>query len=388
MSTPLLTRKLQFLAKIQSVAGTAETLAAADGKTRVIVGMGIDYQAPKIKRDIARASLSPLGMIASTKAGLITLESEINTPDDMTTLPEQEPLLRSSGLSITATRRIPIGAISSGPMLRNATLTGGTSSATGRLLLDSASGVPHLYFAPISGTFQSGEVISASGGGTATSSAVSAVYGARGNPLSTFPDIITAEMQNDGFAWSIRDAVSNMAFDVEASKQGMFKFTPIGAKGTFATKAMTTGIAYDTGEPPIMQNAGLTIGSFSPVFNKVSFDLKNKTVLRQDGNAPGNTGIQGARITMREPSIKINLEFTLQVDKDWYANYDASTKEAIKFQIGTTVGKRFFLFAPLAEIAAQPLGDHDGIRSMDVEFLLTSTASLQGADGEFEFLWL
>lgn len=388
MPTPLLTRKLQFLAKIQSVAGTAETLAAADGTTRVEVGVGMDYQAPKIIRNIARSSLSPLGMIASTKAGMITLVSEITCPDVMTAFPEQEPLLRSSGMIVTALKRIAVGAISGGPMLRNATLTGGTSTATGRLVKDTVTGEGFLSYMPISGTFASGEVITASGGGTATSSAVPTVFGASAQPVSVFNDFITAELQNDGFAWSIRDAFSNMAFDVEASKQGKFKFTPLGAKSVFGTKAMTTGITFNVGQPPILQNATLTIGSFSPVFNKVSFDMKNKVVLRQDGNAPGNTGIQGARITMREPTIKINLEFGLQVDKDWYANYDSSLKEAIKFQIGTAVGSRFFFFAPSAEIMTAPLGDTEGIRSIDVDFLLTPATTLQNGDGDFELLWL
>lgn len=385
----MLTRKLQFLAKIQSVAGTAETLAAADGKTRIDVGMAFEPQEPPIKREIARDTLSPIGMLVSTKAGMITLTSEINTPDVMTNLPEQEPLLRASGLTITATRRIPIGAISGGPMTRGATLTGGTSAATGRLLLDSVNGVAHLYYAPITGSFTSGEVITASGGGTATSSAVSAVYGARANPTSNFVDFITCEFQNDGFAWSLRDAMCNMAFDIEASKQGKFKFTPLGAKVTWGDKAMTTGIAFDTGEPPILQNAGLTIGSFQPVFSKVGFDMNNKVVLRQSGNAVGNTGIMGARINDREPKLKITIEHDLASVKDWFANYDAQTKEAIKFQCGTTVGKRFLFFAPAGQLMNPPsLGDLEGIRGLELEFLLTSTAQIQGSDGEFEALWL
>ena len=389
MTTPFLTRKSQFLAKIQSVAGTAETLAAADGKVRVNVGMGFDYQAPKIVRDIARASLSPLGMIASTKAGAITLRTEINTPDTMTSLPEHETLLRASGHVVDVVKRIAIGAITSGPISRGATLTGGTSSGTGRLVLDATNGDTHLYYVPISGTLQSGEVITGTGGATCTSSGAPASYGASVRPLSTFPDFITARYENDGYAWSVRDAVADMSFEIEASKQGFFDFAILGAKGTFGTLAMTSSISYDTGEPPILQNAGLTIGSsFQPVFSKVSFAQNNKNVLRQNGNAAGTTGIEGARITGREPKFKITLEHVVAATKDFFANYDASTKEAIKFQCGTTVGKRFFFFAPLAEISALPIGDAEGIRTLEVEFLLTSTASVQSADGEYEMLFL
>lgn len=388
MSIPMLTRKIQYLAKIQTVEGTAETLAAADGKTRVNIGASFEPQAPPTKRDIASDSLSPFGLLAGEKGGAITVVSEINCPDVMTNLPEQEPTLRSCGMTVTPTRRIPIGAIATGPMLRNSTLTGGTSAATGRLLVDSANGVTHLYYSPISGAFTSGEVITASGGGTATSSAVSAVWGARANPISTFVDVITAEFQNDGFAWSIRDAMSTMGFDIEASKQGMFKFTPMGAKASWGTKAMTASVPYDVGEPPILQNSGLTIASFVPVFNKVSFDLGNKVVYRRDANTAGNTGIKGARINDRDPRLKIFCEHELTSVFDFYGAYEAQTKHAIKFQIGNTIGKRFAMFAAAAQFAAAPApAEIDGIRGIECEFLLTRSAQIQGADGEFEFLW-
>lgn len=383
----MLERKLQLLAKIQTVAMTAESLAAADGKTRVDVGMGFEPQEPAIKRDIARASLSPLGVLVGEKGGAITAISEINTPDDMTQFPEQEPILRACGLTITATRRIPIGAITAGPIARGATMTGGVSGATGRVLIDTVNGAAHIYFAPITGTFQA-EALTFSGGASATSSAVSAVYGARANPNSTFPDFVTAELQNDGYAWSIRDAMGNMAFDVEASKQGKFKFALMGAKNVFGDKAMTASIAFDTGEPPILQAASLKIGSFSPVFSKVGFDMNNKTVYRKDGNAD-TTGIRGARIQDREPRLKVTVEHELAATFDYFGGYEAQTKYAVKFQIGTTVGKRFFFFAPTAQLAAPPsLGSLDGIRGLDLEFLLTSLVAVQGSDGEFELLWL
>ncbi|MEO7957874.1 MAG: hypothetical protein ABIW76_14400 [Fibrobacteria bacterium] len=384
----MLVRKAQYLAKIQTVEGTAETLAAADGKTRINVGGTFEPQAPPIKRDLARDTLSPIGLLVGEKGGGITVVSEMNTPDVMTGLPEQEATLRSGGITITPLRRIPIGAIATGPVARGATMTGTTSGATGRVVKDTVNGESHVHFAPISGTFQA-EALTFTGGASATSSAVSAVYGARGNPNSTYPDTITAEYQNDGFAWSVRDAMSNIAFDVEASKQGFWKMTPMGAKSTWGTKAMTTSIAFDTGNPPQLQDASLRIGSFAPVFSKVGFDMNSKVVYRRDGNAVGNTGIKAARINDRDPSLKITCEHELAATFDFFGSYDALTTYAIKFQIGTVIGKRIFFFAAAAQLANPPsLGDLDGIRGLELEFLLTSLAAIQGSDGEFEILWI
>lgn len=384
----MLERVQQFLAKIQTVPGTPETLAAADGKVRVDVGVQFEAKAPPIKREIATSNFSPIGLLVGEKGGGIALVTEINTPDIMTGLPEHEALLRSCGLTVTPTRRIPIGAISTGPMLRNATITGGTSSATGRLLVEATNGDTHLYYAPISGSFTSGEVITASGGGTATSSAVSAVFGARANPV-TPSEIITCEFQNDGFGYSLRDCMSNVSFDVEASMQGKFKFSPMGVKSAWGTKALTSGIAFDTGEPPLLQASSLKIGSFAPVFSKVGFDLGAKQVYRKDANAVGNTGLRGAYIVDRDPRLKMTVEHELTATFDFFGGYDAQTKYPVKFQIGTVPGKRFFHYSPAAQLASAPtLSSLDGIRGLELEFLLTSSAQVQGADGEFEWLWL
>ena len=152
---------------------------------------------------------------------------------------------------------------------------------------------------------------------------------------------------------------------------------------------MTTGIAFDVGNPPLLQNSSLKIGSFLPVFSKIGFDMGAKLIYRKDGNAAGNTGLRGARIVDRGPRLKITVEHELAATFDFFGAYDAQTTYALKFQIGTTVGKRFFHFSPAAQIANPPtLSSLEGIRGIELEFLLTSTAQVQGADGEFEWLWL
>lgn len=83
---PLLSRKQQILGRIESACGTSETLNANDGKARIIVGASAEYNAPREKRDLARASLTPIGNLESTKATNISFQSEINTPDTFSVL--------------------------------------------------------------------------------------------------------------------------------------------------------------------------------------------------------------------------------------------------------------------------------------------------------------
>ena len=165
---------------------------------------------------------------------------------------------------------------------------------------------------------------------------------------------------------------------------------PMGAKVTWGTKAMTTGITFDIGVPPILQDSSLRMNTtFAPVFSKIGFDMNNKVVYRRDGNQVGNTGIRGSRINDRDPRFKITVEHELQAVFDFYALYEANTVFPVKFQIGTVVGKRFFGFFPEAQFAGAPtLSDLEGIRGLECELLCTSSAQLQGSDGDFEFLWL
>lgn len=73
--------KSQILFREQSTEGTAETLTAADGKIRVITGTTPEYSPERNPREIARATLTPIGTIEGKKMLTLPFTSEINTPD-------------------------------------------------------------------------------------------------------------------------------------------------------------------------------------------------------------------------------------------------------------------------------------------------------------------
>jgi len=83
---PLLSRKQQILGRVESTCGTSEVLTADDGKGRITVGATAEYNAPREPRNLARASLTPIGNLESTKGTNISFQSEINTPDTFSVL--------------------------------------------------------------------------------------------------------------------------------------------------------------------------------------------------------------------------------------------------------------------------------------------------------------
>lgn len=380
-----LVRKAQVLVKVESVAGTAESLAASDGKTRIYVGAAASYEAPKEKRDIARASLTPLGMLSSTKAIPMTFRSEVNTPDLITDGLEYAAALQACGLGITALRRIPVGAITGGPIARGATITGGVSTATGRVVRKATTGDPYIYFAPLTGTFQA-EAITATGGASCTSSGVSAVWGWRVNPVSSSFQTVTARYEEDGYQWTARGAMGDLTAEFQSSRAGMFEFSLNGPKSSYGDQDMTSSIAFNEEEPPIMQNAGLFLGTFFPVYRSINFALGNNVVLRENGNAAGDSGFETARITGREPKLTIVLEHASVSDYDFFGNFDANTKIATGFRVGSTAGKIFEFYGDYAQIESIGMEDNDGIRNLSLAMALTGAAA--SSNDEFEMLFI
>lgn len=380
-----LIRKAQILGKVQAASGTAETLAAADGKTRLYVGATAEYDSPKEKRDIARSSLTPLGLLGSTKAVPMSFRCEANTPDLITDALEFAPFLQACGLGITALRRIPIGAITSGPIARGATMTGGTSAATGRVVRRAVNGDTHIYFAILSGTFQA-EALTFTGGASATSSAISALWGWRVNPISSSMPVITSRYEEDGYQWTARDVMGDLTAEFQSSRAGMFEFNLQGPRVSSGDQALTASVDFDEEEPPIMQNAGLFLGSFAPVFRSATFALGNAVTLRENGNAADDTGFEGARITARDPKLTIVLEHESESDYDFFGKLDSNEKIATGFKVGSTAGKIFEFYGDYAQIESIGNEDNEGIRNLSVVLALTGAAG--GADDEFEMLFI
>ncbi len=381
MPNPFDTRNQQLLVAIQTVPGVMETLNASHGKNRILYGGVPDYQAQKETRNLARNAGTPFGRLGGTKALGLSIMKEIYTPDDILTTVEDEALMRACAHSVTQYRRIPIGAITGGPIARGATMTGGTSGATGRVIWPAVTSDPYILFLPLTGTFQA-EALTFTGGATASSSAVSAVYGRLIQCVKP-TEIVSWEWQEDGYAWSARDSQGSLSMEFENSKAGKITYAMMGVKNALGKKTMTSGIAFETEDPPVFQDAKVKLGSWSPVVSKLSFEEAYKTVARGDANATGNTGLRGFRNTgVREAKFKMTVEHVDEDTFNMFQAHDDSTKYPFTFQCGTVDGKIFAGAADQVEVSISGHPDADGIRQAEIELLCTHTID----NREYEFL--
>ena len=477
--TSKLIRKSQIGGRVESTAGTAETLAAFDFKTRIYVGATAEYDAGREKRDLAKASLSPAGSLEGKKSSTIGFRAEVNTPDawnvattaslDVDTIDWQagyttqiafngSPTLTgvsvgdyitmnyctnavnngtfliiaigaatvdivnrnkssatgdeatdspgvgdiqspfeyswafaASGCKIEGLSYIAVGAISGGPYQHGETITGTTSSGTGRVVVPAKTGDSFIYFEVLTGKLQTTETITGgTSGATCTSSAGPLVNGFSVKPDSTCQEVATVEYQEDGYAWSLRSGMANFTGEWTASMAGFLDWEFQGPRSTNGDKVLTPSVVRGLEDPPIMKTADLAFDAastnFKPVFSKVAFDMGNEVTLRENGNAADDTGYETARITAREPKLTITLEHELAATFDFFTKLDAGTKTAVEMHIGTSENKQFWFFADELEFQALPVGDADGIRTLDLEAMCTG--NLADADDEFQMAFI
>ena len=478
---PLLTRKINVLGRVEVNPGTVETLTADDGKIRVYAGATPEYISNREKRDVARATLTNIGSLESTKqinnafrveantrdtiqllsgldvdtilfesvlaggagsiqrikfnstpdlssivAGmyldlnystnssnngsfLITLVNDgadeldvVNrvriddTDDELTDSPSVGDVLSplefmwaiNGCLAIVkGAHRIAIGNITGGPSSfpRNALLIS-AGGKTGRLIQPAEDGDTHLYYEATGAQFLSSDVIT-DGTASATASSNSEINGHFARPVSgdnCDAEVVTIEHQNDGFFFKARSANGNMTFEAGANKAMFLDFAFQGPKDSFGDKAMTV-ITRDEEDPPIVKNAELKLDAFSPVFSMLTFDMGNNVILRENGNASGDSGFETARITDRTPKITLSCELELKATFDFFDKLDKGTKVALQMKVGSVNEKEIWFFADFLEFDDIPNVDNNGISSLEVSADCTGQAN--DADDEWEFLF-
>jgi hypothetical protein len=373
-------RQQQVLASVEGVAGTMETLVAGNGGVRIVVGAATSMEWPTEARNLARSTMTHLGHLVSTKSTNINFRSEVNTPDTVTASSEHTTYLRGCGCTVIAAKAINVGTITSGPYARNETITG-AGGGTGRVLV--AASATRIYYVPIAGALNNSETITGSGGATATSSSAPYDAGWVIKPRSDGQETISLELQEDGMSYSARGCMGNAVATFENSKPGYLDFTFQGPENAVAAKAMTTGITYNTEDPPILQNAAMTINAAVVVSRQAALDFGNTVVNRPDLNAAAS-GFISAYISGREPKLSISMEMPPVATLPIYTLWSAGTKVPVKFACGTAAGKAVHVFADLAQITGITQGDGDGIRQADVEFTLTGAAAK--SDDEWEIV--
>tara|TARA_R100000951_G_scaffold94307_1_gene83008 strand:- start:1327 stop:2700 length:1374 start_codon:yes stop_codon:yes gene_type:complete len=192
--------------------------------------------------------------------------------------------------------------------------------------------------------------------------------------LTTDPYIVYRVVtgSTDGFA---------LGATITGSTSGSTADTSSVAFKPFGTRAMTTGVTTESGNPPILQHAGLELNGFQPNVSAFTLEMGNEVVVQENFNEV--FGLAPATINARE--VKYTLDPLVFNDTDW-AIYDewrmGKISDGFGLIAGRESGNRVFIYIASTQTQGISDGDRDGSSIFNIEGM-----AIGEDDAEMYILW-
>lgn len=388
--------KFELALKTEPTPGTATSLASADVVVRLLADTSPDFDPEINDPEEAQGDQSPNPISVGRVLGSISARYRLRGPGDLTTEPAIAPLFRTARFFPNAVEVLSIGAVTSGPFQCSERITGGTSSAIGLVIRQTASGAASVPYIPISGTFQNSETITGSqSSATATTSSTPTATGYAFRPDDT--DVLTtgtvasARFNNDGLAYDLRSVVSDLSIlfkactyaEVTQNIQGPMDGDPTDTAMFNPTYPEETGA--NRGVPKMSNDAGLVIGSHSPTdIDEITFNYPSTASERTDVNGGYSQCIRTMNSRRDVPTIAIPPAQVPVATFAAFASLTAETLSYLEFTHGTGTGKTWRLCCPTAQVIEFGWSQRDALALNPLVFRLN-----RGHEGNDEcFLWV
>lgn len=369
----MLTRKRQLAAKFEAAEGTAETLVAADAKL-LVYEPKVSFDVAMFERNPARRSFSNLGKTPGKRTGGISYKLELRGSGAATTVPEWGKLLQACGFGVSVLKSMNIGAVTNGPFQHGETITGGTSGATGRVVITTPNGSAAIMVVVVTGTFQSGEAIT---GGTSTASATtSSAPSAIGNELKLISDSIPSLTQGsyeDGIRKLIKGSRGNVKLSFKTGEPVMMEFDFQGVEAGVTDEAFLANVTYETTKPPVFLNALFSIDAYSAKIGEMDIDLGNVLAERDDVNDA--RGVLAYALTGRNATGSFNPEMVAVATHDFHSKWFSGTEMSVDCAIGSVAGNKFRIYMPRVQYTKIDDEDRDGLQVAKASFALNGTVT-------------
>ncbi len=178
---------------------------------------------------------------------------------------------------------------------------------------------------------------------------------------------------------------------IKVAQVGLYSVSPslsanavTGGTGTTATLNLTfnanTAAVFLNTKPPVFSASGSTVGSYSPVFTKLDFDLGAKVTKREDANSVN--GVAGFLITDRATKATIDPESVVEATSPVWDDLNSATSRTITGKIGTDSGNKFQV-----QIIGVPesvsYGDRQGLRTTPITYSAERANLTDAVNSEF-----
>lgn len=380
----MLTRKRQLAAKVEAVEGTAETLAAADAKI-LVYNPKVNFDIAMFERNPARPSFSNIAKIPGKRPGALSFRLELRGSGVAVTVPEWAKLLQACGFGVNALKSMDIGAITGGPFQHSEIITGGTSAATGRVVINTADGAAAIMFVSISGTFQSGETIT--GGTSSASATTSSAPATIGNEFKLISENIPSLTQGsyeDGVRKLLKGSRGKVKFGFKSGEPVFMDFEFQGVEAGVTDTAFLANVTYESTKPPAFLSALFSVDAYSAKIGEMDIDVGNTLAVRDDVN--DQRGILSFVITGREVTGSFNPEMVSCAAHDFHSKWFSGAEMVVDFIVGSVAGNKFRFYIPKAQYTKVEDEDRDGLQLAKSAFGLNG--SVTPGDDEFCMLAL
>ncbi|MFA5156437.1 MAG: phage tail tube protein [Candidatus Omnitrophota bacterium] len=379
-----LSRIRQLVARPEAQEGVAENLASSDAGFLVDYVPKVSFEPEMYQRDPVRESLTKLGKITGKRPAGFDFSIKLRGWG-IGFMPRETPLLLACGHQVNTLKKISIGAVTGGPFKHGETITGGTSSAQGRVVIDTPNGITTLYYVSISGVFQSGEDVGGetSGASAQTSSApLNAGYEIK--PLSRNAPSLTMASYEDGLRKLLRGCRGSVKFNMKLGQPLTMDFKFMGVEAGVIDATMLSGIDYGTTVEPVILGAGFSVAGVSLNVGSIDIDIANKLSPRDKIDDP--SGILSYMITDRQPAGNMDPEMLSVAEHDFHGSWLNNAKLPFDFSYGTAEGNKFRFYCPAIQYTKVEDADKEGIQIAQVAFDLTG--SFSPGDDEYCILCL
>lgn len=381
----MLIRKRQLAAKIESVEGTAEALAAADAGLLVNFTPKANYDPQMYQRNPVRSSLTKMGKLTGKRSAGLDFSIELKGSGSLTTEPEWAKLIKACGFEINTLEKITIGAVTAGPFQHGETISGAPSGATGRVVIETADGTTTLYFVTLTGTFADADTITGgTSGASATAGSDPSDAGYEIKPISSSVPSLTMGLYEDGIRKLLKGCRGTAKFNFMLGEPATVDFSFRGVEAGVSDLALLTGITYDAVVPPVLLNAVMSCDGVSLNLGELDVDVAN--TLAPKDKIDDAKGILSFMITERDTQGSFNPEMVLVATHDFYDKWFSNTPMVLDMAYGSVDGNKIRVYAPSIIYNKVDDADRDGIQLAQTAFDVTG--SMEPGDDELAILLL
>ncbi len=393
----ILKRLAQIGVIIQTVAGTEETLTAADfsGKRKEAdYSLNVD----KYERGLMKAAFTVDPSLKGSRSGGISFTEECVGGGAAAEAPWHRSI-QAAGFSKTAIKYVTL-TTPSGPGFAPGDLVGdqatyAASTKTGMVVAVISS--TRIVYKPIAGTFAGSDTFrnyaTSSSTGTVSGSPAAAGYIFEPTtPTEASEGVIcTVENRNGGMRRTYTDAKAKLTVTMNRNEPVLLKFDFMGVPvldsgngNRWREASAITNIPAVGTVPTLCKGTKCTITQGAtlavPVSTKFEVQVDNTLGMRQTtaSNDIQNSGFVGCRITDRKITVTIDPEMNKgSAGIDWVAALNNGGTMALLHQAGlsTDANGLFVAYVPAAQIDSEPNeSDRDGIVNISPTLLATGNA--------------